>query len=319
MVRNSISDLLIAPWTTCDVFAAIRLKIFTILSNEMMTVEELSSKCRAIPHLLKPVLDVCVSMGLMDLQNDRYMNSHFSRVYLVEGQPRYVGDLIQLQYNESKQWGRLYTIIIENKEEELTDEVKHRTFIKAMNNLGMLGEAEALRDSVELSGCKLMVDAGGGSGLYSIVLCQKYPELRSIILDKRDTLIVTKEIIANYKEKVRITLRELDITKESLGENIDIVLLSDVIYDELEAVRILRNAWNCLCQNGILIIRGYYSDPDNSKPLFGALFVINQLVFDPDRKIMTISSLQKNIRNIGFTVTKISPLTERSFIIIAKK
>lgn len=318
-MKYSISDLLIAPWTTCVVFTAVRLKIFTILSDKMMTAEELSSNCRATPHLLEPLLDACVSLGLLDLQNEKYINSHFSRVYLVEGQPRYVGDLIQLQYNESKQWDRLYNIIIESEDEELTDKVKHRTFIKAMNNLGMLGEAEALRDSVELSGCKAMVDAGGGSGLYSIVLCQKYPELRSIILDKRDTLIVTKEIIESYNEKERITLREVDITKESLGENIDVVLLSDVIYDELEAVRILRNAWNCLCQNGILIIRGYYSDPDNSKPLFGALFFINQLVFDPDRKIMTISSLQKNIRNIGFTVTKISPLTERSFIIIAKK
>jgi 2-polyprenyl-3-methyl-5-hydroxy-6-metoxy-1,4-benzoquinol methylase len=319
---NSISDLLIAPWTTCVVFTAIRLKIFTILSNEMMTVEELSSKCRAIPHLLKPVLDVFVSLGLMDLQNDKYMNSHFSRVYLVEGEPRYVGDFIKLLYDESKHWDKLYDIVVEGKTlcvEESTDKAKLRTFIKAMNNLGMLGEAEALRNSVDLSGCKQMVDAGGGSGLYSIFLCQKYPDLSSTILDRSQTLAKTEEMIASCEGRERIKLREADITKESLGENIDVVLLSDVIYDELEAVQILRNAWNCLCQNGILIIRGYYSDPDNSKSLFGALFVLNQLVFDPNRKIMTISSLQKNIRDIGFTITKILHLTERSFAVLAKK
>ena len=32
------------------------------------------------------------------------------------------------------------------------------------------------------------------------------------------------------------------------------------------------NSWNCLRSGGTLIIRGYYSDPDNTKSLFGALF-----------------------------------------------
>ena len=321
-MRNSISDLLIAPWTTCVVFTAIRLKIFTILSNEMMTVEELSSSCKAIPHLLKPVLDVCVSMGLIDLQNDKYMNSHFSRVYLVEGNPFYVGDFIQLLDDESKHWDKLYDIVIEGRnlsDEEPTDEAKHRTFIKAMNNLGMLGEAEALKNSVDLSKCKEMVDAGGGSGLYSISLCQKHPNLRSTILDRSQTLVITEEMIAGCEGRERITLREADITKESFGESIDVVLLSDVIYDESMAELVLRNAWNCLRQNGILIMRGYYSDPENSKPLFGALFALNMIVFDPNKRVMTITSLKKSLRKIGFTITKISHLTERSFAILAKK
>jgi len=319
---NSISDLLIAPWATRVVFTAIRLKLFTILANERLTVEELSSKCRAIPHLLKPVLDACVSMGLADLLDDRYMNSHFSHVYLVEGKPRYVGDFIQLLYDESKYWDKLYDIVIEGKtfsDEESTDEAKLRTFIKAMNNLGMLGEADALSNSVDLSGCKHMVDAGGGSGLYSISLCQKYPDLSSTVLDRGQTLTITEEMIAGCEGRERITLREADITKASLGKDVDVVLLSDVIYDESTAELVLRNVWNCLRQNGTLILRGYYSDPENSKPLFGALFVLNVLVFDPNKKVITLSSLEKHLRNIGFNVTDIVHLTERSFAILAKK
>lgn len=321
-MKDSILDVLVAPWTTCVVFTAIRLRIFTVLSNRMMTVENLSSECNTIPRLLKPLLDACVSMGLLVSQNDNYMNSHFSRVYFVEGKSRYVGDLIQLQYGESKKWEELYDIMTgSNGRDDTRDvyEASQRTFIKAMNNLGMLGETEALVNAVDLAGCKMMVDAGGGSGLYSIVLCRTYPELRSIILDKSDTLVVTKEMIANCKESERITLREADITKESFGVNIDVVLLSDVIYDESTAESILRNAWNCLRQSGLLILRGYYSDPENTKPLFGALFVLNQIVFDPGRKVMTVSSLKKRVSDIGFTVSKIAPLTERSTILTARK
>ncbi|MFQ6084429.1 MAG: methyltransferase [Candidatus Aminicenantia bacterium] len=321
-MRNTISDLLIAPWTTCVLFTAIRLKTFSILSNREMTAEEISSSCGAVPRLLKALLDACDSMGLVISKNGKYMNSHFSKVYLVEGKPHYVGDLIELQYSESKQWDKLYDIVIGSNnliDSQDIEKVNYRTFIRAMNNLGMIGEAEALKNAVDLSGCKEMVDAGGGSGLYSIVLCQKYPELRSTILDVSDALIVAKELIAGYKEKERIKFRETDITKESFGKNIDVVLLSDVVYDESTAAAILRNAYKSLRQNGTLILRGYYSDPDNSKPLFGALFVLGQLVFDPNRKILSISSLRKYVNDIGFNAIKISALTERSMCLIARK
>jgi predicted nicotinamide N-methyase len=324
MKKNTISDLVLAPWTTSAVFVAIRLKIFSFLSDKKMTIDELASKCQAIPGFLKALMDVCVSMGLVECENDTYMNSHFSQVYFAEGEPFYVGDFIDIVYTESLQWYKLIDIIKGKKKgkEEQPSEIFNYSrykFIKAMNNIGMLGEAEALKHTVDLSWCKEMIDAGGGSGLFSIALCQKFPELKSTILDMNETLAVTKEMVAGFKEKERITLRETDIIKDSFGQHIDVVLLSDVIYNESTAIPVLKNAWNCLRQNGLLIIRGYYSDPEKSRPLFGALFVLKQFVDDPGQKIMTISSLEKNVSDIGFTITRVSPLTERSFVLIARK
>jgi len=164
-----------------------------------------------------------------------------------------------------------------------------------------------------------MVDAGGGSGLFSVALCQKYPELHSTILDVKETLDVTQEMLANLPEKNRIDLREGDFLKDSLGEKLDIVLLSDVIYEEAKAKIVLRNAWDSLIQEGVLIIRGYYADPVKSRPLFGALFAVKHLVDNAQRKIMTISMLEENIKDIGFTIIKVRPLTEHSFVLIGRK
>lgn len=316
--ENSVFDLIVVPWKSRVIFVAVRLKIFTILSKKELTVEELAKECEAVPYLLKALLDACVSMDLIEYQNDLYKNSQFSQEYLVEGESHYVGDLIQLQDDESIYWDKLGDLILGNRERR-SEDARYRTFIKAMNNLGMLGEGEALKNFVDLSGKTQMIDAGGGSGLYSIILCQKYPELHSTILDRKDTLSITKEMISGYKESARITLKEGDIIENSFGENIDVILFSDVIYEEDTAITILKNAWNCLGADGILIVRGYYSDPENTRPLFGALFTLGQLVFDSKRKIMTISSLQKNVLDAGFTLIKMSPLTERSFALVAKK
>ena len=321
-MENTIYNLISAPWKTHVVFTAVRLKIFTILSNKKMTVKEIASECGGITVPLKPLLDACVCMGLLAFKNWKYINSHFSQVCLVEGESLYIGNLIELQHDESKHWDKLYDIIIGNKKKKVKNglgEDQHRTFITAMNNLGMLGEAESLKNSVNLTGCKNLVDVGGGSGLYSVYFCQRYPELKVTILDRKETLQITEELIADYKGMDRIILREADIIRDSFGENVDAVLLSDVIYDETIAKPVLKNAWDSMQKDGLLIIRGYYSDPEGSKPLFGALFVLNQLVFDSSRKVMTISMLQKLVTDIGFTVTNLSPLTELSIVLTAIK
>jgi len=76
----------------------------------------------------------------------------------------------------------------------------HKTFIKAIHNMEMLGEADALINSVDLSDCPVLIDAGGGSGIYALSLCQKYPGLQSIILDSHATLAVTQDFVSRHKE-----------------------------------------------------------------------------------------------------------------------
>jgi predicted transcriptional regulator len=318
-MKNSISDLVIAPWKTAILNTAIRLEVFTVLSDRQMSAKELADQINANEFILQAVLNALVCMGFLQIKKDKYKNSHLSRIYFVEDEPYYIGDLIKLMVSESSQWNKLFSIVKKGKEIPDDSGESHRTFIKAMHNMGMLGEVDALINCVDLSGYSNMIDAGGGSGIYSVSLCQKYPGLKSVILDSHETLAVTKEFVSKHKESERIKLRECDITTDKLGENIDAVLLSDVTYDETEAGKILRNVWKCLRAEGQLMVRGYYFDPQNSNPLFGALFVINLLVFDSDREIVTLPSLKALIEKTGYIIKKVSPLTERSFIIIATK
>jgi len=320
-MESNISDILLAPWKTGVITTGIRLNVFTILSEKELTVDEIASKCAANPDRLKSLLDACISLGFLEFKNNKYKNAYFSLVYFVEGKRLYVGDFLKIVNNESLEWFQLPDLI-RDKEKKIMELPKlksdYKTFITAMNSIGQLGEADALKDMVDLSGCKRMTDAGGGSGLYSIALCQKYPDLHSTILDVKKTLAVTRELIAGRQEKKQITLREGDFLRDPLGDNLDAVLLSDVLYRDYDGKILLRNAWNSLARNGVLIIRGYYADPERSGPLFGALFAVKLMVDDPQRKIMTISMLEKNVEEIGFKNIKVKPLTEYSFVLVAK-
>ena len=95
--------------------------------------------------------------------------------------------------------------------------------------------------------------------------------------------------------------------------------MSDVMYGDYDAKILLKNAWNSLARNGVLIVRGYYADIERSGPLFGALFAVKLMVDDPQNRIMTISMLEKTVKEIGFENIKVTPLTEYSFILTCKK
>ncbi len=318
---RSLIDTLLAPWTNRVLLTAVRLRMFTILAYQDLTVEELSSAIETAAQQLKPLLDACASLDLLLYQDGKYRNSPFSRMHLVEGKPGYIGDFLQMVSAESRQWDGLYGLITGKDDpsghhEGETDPGK---FTLAMNNIGMLGEAWALADAVDLGDCRKMVDAGGGSGLYSVYLCRKSPHLRSIVIDNKETLDATREMIAGCEEEDRIELLEADIAKDSLGKDVDVVLLSDVVYEESFAHKVLTNARASLRENGLLIIRGYYYDPENPKSRFSALFKLNQMVFNPNGTILTLPSLREKVAETGFTIFKVTPLTELSSLILARR
>lgn len=121
-MNNAIANLIMAPWITNVVYTAIRLKIFTIISEKEMTAKEIAGKSGTIPNFLSPLLNACENLDLLKSKNDKYLNSHISQIYLVEDQPRYVGDMIKLQYNESKQWDKLLNIILGTNKTEKSEE-----------------------------------------------------------------------------------------------------------------------------------------------------------------------------------------------------
>ena len=193
----------------------------------------------------------------------------------------------------------------------------HR-FTMAMNNLAMLGEAEALASAVDLSRRKTMVDVGCGSGMYSVALCRHNPELHSTLLDREEVLATARQIVEQDNLQNRISTRSADFTKDSYGENLDIALLSDVLYqDENTCLTLIRSAYEALTDGGMLLVRGYFSDPEGLQPLFGAIFTLAMQLNGADRAIISVPVAVNWIEQIGFTNVKGFALTEQSTCLTA--
>lgn len=208
---------------------ATQLKVFTHLCGKSMTSEELSSLCSAKTALLEKVLIACSAMGLLKRDGGLYRNTELSEEYLVEGKAIYQGNIICHAAKVWEFWENLHNEILNEVGAEDPSE-SHRNFILGMHNITMGGRGKLFIDNIDLSGRKKMFDVGGGPGSYSILACQKYPELRATVFDLPETIVITKEILNKESVADRISIQEGSWETDNFGEENDVVLLSNILH-----------------------------------------------------------------------------------------
>ncbi len=104
--------------------------------------------------------------------------------------------------------------------------------------------AEELADFLDLSGVHRLMDLGGGSGVMSLALLRRYPELTATVVDISTVCATGREIAAENSLADRITYHPADFLREELSSGFDLVLECDVnIYSE-ELFRRIRNSLN---------------------------------------------------------------------------
>ena len=301
--------------------AACELDLFTLLEDRSRTADELAERTGTKPLPMRALLDACVGLELLALEDGRYANRAVASDHLVRGRPLFLGDLFRVFAAEASQWLSLGELVRTGRAPGSGPvEIGPRRFTMAMHALGMMGEAPALAHGVDLSGRRNLIDVGCGSGIYSIELCRRTSGLRATLLDRPEVLEVAGEIAAEHQMTDRLTLTPGDMLTDSYGRDRDVVLLSDVLYLANDRSReMLRSAHRALAPGGLLVVRGYFSDPEGDQNRFGALFDLARLFWGEDRETMPLSGIVEWLGDVGFTRARSFPLTERSTCILATR
>jgi predicted O-methyltransferase YrrM len=91
--------------------------------------------------------------------------------------------------------------------------------------------APHLAASGTLDGARLLVDVGGGTGIYSIACLQRYPGLRAIVWDRPEVLKVAAEMAAEYGVADRLECRPGDMFTDPVPRGADVLLVSNILHD----------------------------------------------------------------------------------------
>ncbi len=188
------------------------------------------------------------AMGLLVQRGGKLDLTELSREHLLPGGEFFVGDYIRLAGespsvvemverlrtnrpagSEPEEGGAAY-IYRDDIESAMEEEASARFLTLALAGRAR-NCAPLLAERLPLADRRLLLDVGGGSGIYSIALLQRNPGLRAIVWERPEVLKVAVEKAAEYGVAERLECREGDMFADPVPAGVDTVLLSNVLHD----------------------------------------------------------------------------------------
>lgn len=138
--------------------------------------------------------------------------------------------------------------------------------------------APHLARTIDLSSLKpkanaILLDIGGGTGIYSIALVQANPDLRAIVWDRPEVLKVAREMADAYGVAERMEFVPGDMFADSVP-SADVMLLSNVLHDwdVPECQTLIQRCAASLPMGGQLFIHDVFLNDAMDGPLPVALY-----------------------------------------------
>ncbi len=126
----------------------------------------------------------------------------------------------------------------------------------------------------DLENARVLLDVGGGTGIYAIACLQKHPGLRAIVWDRPEVLKVALEMAQEHGVSDRLELIAGDIFADPVPQGADTVLLSNILHDwdEPECRRLVAKLSGTLPTGGRLLIHDVFLNDAMDGPLPIALY-----------------------------------------------
>lgn len=292
-----------------------QLGLFTDLAGGKSTsVAEFAERHGVAVRPAELLLTACTSLGLLELEGGRYLNSALAEEFLVEGKPYYFGGWVKaVDRHEYSAYLALETSLRGNHpttwdvDKQLSlftpdDPVMMSTFWGGMYSLSSYS-ATRLAKVFDFGPVLRLLDVGGGGAAYDIELCKAHPHLRTTVFDLPFVGELTRERVLAAGLGDRIDFVGGDFFADPLPGGHDALLLSNILHDwdETDVQRILANCLAALVPGGQLLICESFVDNDKTGPPLAALMSLNMLVETWGRNYTAVEYAGW-LREAGFTV-----------------
>jgi predicted O-methyltransferase YrrM len=312
---TAIVRLSTAYWESQTLLTANRLRLFDALADGARSADEVAAALHLDARSTALFLRACAGLGFLVEADGRFENAPVAATFLVSRSPAFMGNVIRYSDQLYATWGALEGALRSGQpalpaETYLGDDpARTRGFVMAMHERA-LGIARALVPLLDLSGRRAMLDVGGGPGTYSVLLTERFPGLKSEVLELPGVAAVARELVAAAGASERVSLRDGDYHRSDFGAGKDVVLMSGMFHRESAATcrSLIARGAACLEPGGLLVVSDVFTDEGGTQPAFATMFGLNMMLTAPDGGVHADADVMRWMADAGLRELRMLPL-----------
>ena len=290
-------------WQACTLHAGVKLGVFSRIEAGDVTAEQIAGGLGSDARGMSVLLNALAAMKLVEKTGDRYVNSPFSKTFLVKESPQYIGYMVMHHHHLVEAWSRLDQAIVSGRpvrERGHSDHEERESFLMGMFNMAM-GIAPRLAGVIDLKGRRHLLDLGGGPGTYAIHFCLANPGLTATIADLPTSRPFAEKTISRFGLSDRIMFIPCNYLQDDISGSYDVAWLSHILHGEGpdECQMIINKAVSSLEPGGMMMIHDFILNDTSDGPLFAAIFSLNMLVNTDKGRSYTESQIREMMAEAG--------------------
>jgi len=327
ITSEPIMKIMSGTWLAQTLHVAVDLGMFTKIAKGNSTVEKIAKDLSIEKRPAEMLLNACVALSLLVKNGETYGNTPVADKFLVKNSPDYYGDMISLfGVRDVNGWANLKQAVLTNSitkdtlPKRMEDIALAKQFTKAMHS-NSVEPAIILSKKFNFSNFTKLLDLGGGSGAYPIILTKQYSNLTATVFDFPNVCSIAKEFIKKEGVESKVNTFNGNFFKDDFPKDHDIILLSQIFHSwgTEENKNLLKKVYDYLPENGMVIINEFLLNEEKTGPLFSALFALNMLIASKKGNTYTEEEIKSWLKDAGFEYQETIPLTGTTTSIIARK
>jgi len=316
-----LNDMGLGFMSAGTLLAALELRLFDAMSGGPKSLDEIASKLGIREDRIEKLITACAAIDLVIRDGAMVANSDDVERFLVRGKPTYFGDyLVHFAKGSYSSWGKVADFLKgegsvgRGRYYDTANDPKEARALTDAGYTGSQGTARVLARRFDFSPYRHLLDIGGGSAVYSIEACRRYPQLTATVLDFPNICVVAREFIEKEGFAARIRTMGCDFTADPFPSGPDVALLCGNIhaYDSTTAHRVVKKAYDILPSGGAMIICDYMLNSERTGPPVAAFLSLAQ-AFQPGSGVVhSATDFKKYLEAAGFRAPKVEEFLEGS-------